>query len=159
MRPFIGAAAAVLQYLMFVGHPVLSLYPRLVDGALGGGAFAAVLLALNLAVAMRFPYTAAFSTATLYLAEAVLASPLLRTLLPLPELPAPDIWLGAAAVLLLVAASARGLHGAYLAATAAPAALVLYLKDAAPRLDATVAAVLLVAGAALLVYATRSSRG
>jgi len=159
MRPFIGAAAAVLQHLMFVGHPVLSLYPRLVDGALGEGVFAAVLLALNLAVAVRFPYTAAFSTATFYLAEAVLASPLLRSLLPLPELPTPDLWLGVSAVLLLIAASARGLHGAYLAASAAPAAAVLYLRDVAPRVDVAVAAGLLVAGAALLVYATRSSRG
>jgi len=159
MRPFIGAAAAVLQYLMFLRHPVLSLYPRLVDGALGEGAFAAVLLVLNLAVAMRFPYTAAFSTATLYLAEAALASPFLRSLLPLPELPTPDLWLGVSTVLLLIAASARGLHGAYLAATAAPAAAVLYLKDALPTVDAAIAAGLLVAGAALLVYATRSSRG
>ncbi len=159
MRPFIGVAAAVLQYLMFVGHPVLSLYPRLVDGALGEGVFAAVLLALNLAVATRFPYTTAFSTATLYLAEATLASPLLRSLLPLPELPTPDLWLGVSAVLLLIAASARGLHGAYLAASAAPAAAILYLRDVAPRVDVAVAAGLLVAGAALLVYATRSSRG
>lgn len=141
------------------GAPVLSLYPRLLDGALSRCALVAVLLALNLAVAMRFPYTAAFSTATLYLAEAVLASPPPQNPSALPEQPAPDIRLGAAAFHPLVAASARGLHGVYLAAAAAPAAVVLYLKDAAPRLDATVAAGLLVAGAALIVYATRSSRG
>jgi hypothetical protein len=137
---------------------VLSLYPRLLDGALSRCALVAVLLTLNLAVAMRFPYTAALSTATLYLAEAVLASPP-QNPSALPEQPAPDIRLGAAAFHPLVAASARGLHGVYLAAAAAPAAVVLYLKDAAPRLDATVAAGLLVAGAALIVYATRSSRG
>jgi len=64
------------------GAPVLSLYPRLLDGALSRCALVAVLLTLNLAVAMRFPYTAALSTATLYLAEAVLASPSSEPLCP-----------------------------------------------------------------------------
>jgi hypothetical protein len=111
MRPLIGVAAALLQYVMFIEHPVLSLYPRIVDGALGGGAFALGLLVTNLAMAMRFPYTAAFATATLYLSEAALASPMLRGLLPLPELPQPDPWLGAASVLLMIAASAGGYTG------------------------------------------------
>jgi hypothetical protein len=90
MKPLIGGASAALQYLMFINHPILSLYPRLIDGALGQGAFAAVILLLNLAASIRSPYTAAFSATTLYLAESALSSPILRALLPLPELPQPD---------------------------------------------------------------------
>ncbi|MCX8137631.1 hypothetical protein [Pyrobaculum aerophilum] len=159
MRPVIGVLAGILQYFMFASHPVLSLYPRAVDGALGQGAFAAVLLLVNLAVSLRHPYTSAFSALTLYLAEVALSSPVLRLFIPLPELPAPDVTYGAASVLLLIAASAEGLLGLYLASTGLPAAAVLALKDLAPRLDYPLALALLITGLVLVAITTRSSRG
>ncbi|AET31726.1 hypothetical protein [Pyrobaculum ferrireducens] len=159
MRPIIGALSGVLQYMMFSAHPILSIYPRSVDGALGQGAFAALLIVVNLAVSTRYPYTSAFSTLTLYLAEAALSSPTLRLALPLPELPPPDTALGVAAVLLLVASSAEGIHGLYLASAAAPAAALILLKDLAPRLDYPAALALFLLGLSLVVYATKSSRG
>ncbi|MEZ0318993.1 MAG: hypothetical protein ABWK05_03235 [Pyrobaculum sp.] len=156
MNPLVGLASALLQYYLFATHPVLRIYPHILDAALGPGAFAALLLAANILLSTRHPYTSAFTTLTLYLSEVALSSPPLRLLLPLPELPQPDAWTGAAAVLLLIAASAKGLHGALLALAATPALPALYLSDWLPPLDPPVSIALAVAGLLLIAYALRT---
>lgn len=155
MSPLIGLASALLQYYLFATHPVLRIYPNALDSALGPGTFAGFLLLANILLSTRRPYTSAFTTLTLYLSAAALSSPLLRLLLPLPELPQPDTWAGALAVLLVIAASAEGLHGALLALAATPALLALYINWPQP-LDPLVAAALTVAGLSLIVYASKS---
>ena len=136
MRPLYGLATAAVQYVLFVGHPILSIYPRALDHWASPGAFAAFLLIINLALSLKRPYTAAFATLVLYLAEAALASPTLRLFVALPEVPPPSPWLG-------------------LAAAGAPAAALLLAKDYAPRLDYTAGLALAAIGLALLVWATR----
>lgn len=155
----VGILAGVIQYLIFAGHPVLSIYPRLIDGALGGGVFAALLLLLNTAASTKYPTTSALATLGLYLASAALSSPVLRSVAPLPELPPPATELGVASALLFIAATARGLYGAYLAASAAPAAALIYIKDFLPRVGDWAGLALAAAGLALIYYVTRPSQG
>jgi len=159
MRPLYGLATAAVQYVLFVGHPILSIYPRALDHWAGPGAFAAFLLLINLALSLKRPYTAAFATLVLYLAEAALTSPTLRLFVALPEVPPPSPWLGLAAALLTVATAVEGAHGLYLAAAGAPAAALLLAKDYAPRLDYTAGLALAAIGLALLLWATRPARG
>lgn len=158
MRPLLGVIAGVLQYLMFAGHPILQIYPRLIDSAFGQGVFAAIVILANLATAWRYPQTAAYTTLALYLAEVALASPLVRSSAPLPELQPPDVSQGVATVLLSIAASAKGSQGLYLALTAAPASLALYLKDVVLFRNPALGLALIVAGAAALAYVTRFYR-
>lgn len=153
MKLLIGIVSALLQYQLFAAHPILRLYPSLVDGAAGPGAFAGVLLLTNIAIAARHPQTSATTALMLYIAEAALASPLVHAIAPLPQLPPPDLWLGAAAVLVTVASAAGGAHGIYLSATAAPAALAAALIKETPTAGEHVGIALVIAGVLLVAIA------
>ena len=153
MRPLVGVASALLQYALFADHPLLRIYPTLADSALGPGSFAFLLLLINAAASMRNPRAPALAALLVYLAEVALASPTLRAHLPLPQLPEPNPLMGILAVLLVIAASARGLHGLYLALTATPGALAYLVKDVVPHFDPQLSAAFITAGFMLIAVA------
>lgn len=158
MNLLIGVVSALLQYQLFAAHPILRLYPTLVDGSVAPGTFAGVLLLINTALAARHPQTSAATTLMIYLAEVALASPLIQVFVPLPQLPPPDLWLGVAAVLVSVASVAGGLHGVYLAATAAPAAVAVLLLREPPAAGEHIGLVLVLLGVVLVALAAGRPR-
>jgi len=122
-----GLLGGALIYLMTYDHPILRIYPTVIDGILGEGAYLVILLTLSGLANARTPAVAPLAAFVLYLSEVFLSSILLRT-------PRPLVYYGVASLLLFMTSRADDVkRGIYLSSIGAIASIIALSSFEVPQ--------------------------